>query len=33
MKKVYTPMITIFTDFLLEEERETVHKYCIEKKR
>jgi len=32
MKKVYTPMITIFTDFLLEEERETVHKHCIENK-
>ena len=32
MKKAYTPMITIFTDFLLEEERETVHKYCIENK-
>jgi len=32
MKKVYTPMITIFTNFLLEKERETLHQYCIENK-
>lgn len=32
MNKVSSPTIAIFTNFLLEEERETLHKYCLKNK-